>query len=212
MAGVELLAVFEAPYYEGDPPWAWPVSRLRPCSDMRLSGASTPDDVGLFFGALSASNSLEWDAVGIHWASDLESHAGRLKLAGGLQLCIPGAEPIRPGCCAGIEAWAEFWRFSTGKGQSPWWGHDPDPCVDREGDDFVFWRSGGITKRSPDEVPIRIRAAEFRAMLQAVQQDLLDFLLLAGAWLQARGVTGSDRIIEIIDQAFAVSNPDRWSP
>lgn len=210
MAGIELHAVFEAPYYQGDPPWPWPVSRVSAYSFMRLSGASTPDDVGLFFGALSAYNELKWDDFGINWASELEVSRNHINLAGGLMLVAPGRDPIRPGCCAGIEAWAEFWKYSKNDSGSPWWGHDPDPCLEWNGDEILAWPCGGISPRSSDVTPVRLAADEYRALLRSVQQDLLDFLVLARAWLESRGVHTGDRIVDIIDEVFAVSNPESW--
>jgi hypothetical protein len=212
MAGIELHAVIETPYYEGDPPWPWPVSRVPAYSFMRLSGASTSNEVGLFFGALSSYNGFKWDDWGVNWSSELEVCRDDLNLAGGLMLCAPGVDPIRPGCCAGIEGWAEFSKYSKDDAGSPWWGHDPDPCLEWQGDEILVWRCGAISPRPPDVAPVRLSANEYRSLLRSVQQDLLDFLVRARDWLISRGVHRGDRIVAILDAAFAISDPMSWEP
>ena len=55
----ELHAVVEAPWFEGSPPWPWPIADRKAFSFMRLSGGMTHAEVGSIMARLVKYNQVE---------------------------------------------------------------------------------------------------------------------------------------------------------
>lgn len=85
-----------------------------------------------------------------------------------------------PGCCNGLETWREWLEVLDGTGCSSF-GHDPTSVAERVGDMVRLTFDAYGTDSSPvTELPVD----QARRLVAGAQQDVRDFLGLAGIWAE----------------------------
>lgn len=197
------------------PPWpALPDEHVGP---IRLWAATNERETGTVIRHLAARNdSLDRVLVGTEadealarlFARPAEEIVARtaavdeLSLSGGILVrdTRDGRE-IRPGCCSALEDWVEWIRFER-TGETPWTGHDPDPWLEREGEIVRVWSHGALSDFvTTPAFHVDLSAAEFRAALARVEQDLQDFLEVLRRWTQRHAPAAA----ELLGRAFARS-------
>jgi hypothetical protein len=193
----ELCPVVETPWYEGQPPWLWPVAARELFSFMPLSGDMSNEDVGLFFGQLVNYNNIEGDDIEALQRCLLD--AADIVLPGGV-LIRCGDREIDPACCCGLEDWREWEQFLRG-GVSPWLGHDPFPWVERAGDVVRVWSDGG-DEPAPQAFAIEFEHARFAAELRRVETVLQAFAERVGRWAADIGFSDPGAIRRKIERRF----------
>ncbi|MFH9239373.1 hypothetical protein ACH4KO_15040 [Streptomyces anulatus] len=91
-----------------------------------------------------------------------------------------GTVLVEPGCCNGLETWRDRPDVLNGTGCAHF-GHDPSSTAERDGDTVRLTHDVDGTDDSPvTELP----ADQVRRLVADAQQDLPDFLGLAGAWAE----------------------------
>jgi hypothetical protein len=133
---IQMQAVIEAPYYEGEFLCPWEVPEVRPFSLIRLWGEMTYPEIGLVFAQLAQYNQIKLSSDKQVVLKQILK-AKSLVLPGGIQVVCTGQDTISPSCCCGLETWREWIDFLK-TGQSPWLGHDPSPWVEGLGDIILF--------------------------------------------------------------------------
>lgn len=172
----------------------WPVSRPPAWSWLVLDGAATVEDAGLFVALLAER--LEPSPADAVAAVDALAAEEMLILGGGLRvLDTATGAAVTPGCCCGLEDWRE-WELVL-DGVSPWFGHDPSPSVETDGE---------LLRVRQDEaaVPIEFPRADLPALLDGVRADLTAFLGRLAAWAPSGR---ADALVELVDRHFHVSRP-----
>ncbi|MGX5391768.1 hypothetical protein ACWLMY_07815 [Streptomyces anulatus] len=87
---------------------------------------------------------------------------------------------VEPGCCNGLETWRDWLDVLHGTGCAHF-GHDPSSAAEPVGDTVRLTHDVSGTDGSPvTELP----ADQVRRVVADTQQDLPDFLSLAGAWAE----------------------------
>jgi hypothetical protein len=157
----------------------------------------TPEEVGSVFGQFQDCSEVECDPDTGKLLSRLADTAC-FGTRGGLRVCAPDCAPIVPGCCCGLENWREWLRFLE-KGEAPFLGHDPTPCVEDRGEEIRVWADVMRTCH------ISFRRTELTDALRQVHQDLRDFLGVAQAWAEDRGVPDPRALVEKVDRCLAIN-------
>lgn len=111
-------------------------------------------------------------------------------LPGGRILRRGDAVLMYHGCCTSLDEWVG-WRELLSTGQGPWNGHDPMSTAIREGDRVRLVEA---------EADVTLDVAEYRRLVDALEQDLRDFLDRVQAWVR-RHAPGA--LSEPIVAAFA---------
>ncbi|NRQ37860.1 hypothetical protein HII36_39430 [Nonomuraea sp. NN258] len=124
---------------------------------------------------------------------------------GGLELRDQAARvSISPGCCSGLEEWRS-WE-SLFAGETPWFGHDPSPWAEFDGERLRVWQDGGLGETRWGrcvEVPVQALAG----LLRAAQDDLRAFLGLVGEWGEVVVPGLAARLVGRLDAAFDITGP-----
>jgi len=199
---VLIEAVVEAPWFDGSPPWPWPIAALPPFQHFRIHGDMTPEETGSLVAALT--DPLEV-AAGLSTQEILRqlSELAYFGLPGGLAVSARGRFVVRPGCCSGLEEWREWWAIRDG--QSPWMGHDPTPWCQFLGDGLVrFWSSGGYT-HAEVEPHVDLPMGRVIESLEHVYDDLRAVLGRLGDWLGRFGCADAETLLSKFDRSFAIS-------
>jgi len=204
-ASPELHPVVEAPWFEGVPPWPWPIADCKPFSFIRLSGDMTDLEVGSVMAQFVGCNDAESEpTVAGLLTAEIEREA--VSLSSGIQVSGSGRE-INPSCCSGLEEWREWFECLT-SGRSPWMGHDPTPWIERAGNIVRVWSDGGynLTPKA-DAFAIEFERDRFVAELKRVEQELRAFLLRVGAWAEAVGFQDGPALCRLLDVHMRITEP-----
>ncbi|MGW7095765.1 hypothetical protein [Streptomyces sp. NPDC054874] len=84
---------------------------------------------------------------------------------------------VEPGCCNGLETWRDWLGMLDGTGCAHF-GHDPSSTAERIGDTVRLTHDVGTDGSPVTELPTE----QVDRLVADAQQDLQDFLGLAGAW------------------------------
>ncbi len=197
---IQMQAIIEAPYYEGEFFCPWPVPEFRPFARIRLWEEITNPEVGLVFAQLAQYNQIKLTSSRQVILQQILK-AGRLVLPGGIQV-IYAEDTIEPSCCCGLETWREWIDFLQ-TGQSPWLGHDPSPWVEGLGEVIRIWSDGGIVPTS-DAESLDVSRTQFEQALARVEKDLQAFLWCIEPWAQTVDFEESGKLAQKFDQCFSV--------
>jgi hypothetical protein len=116
-----------------------------------------------------------------------------------------GGREITPGCCAGLEDWAQWLAFER-TGESPWMGHAPDPWLERVGDTVRLWSHGDLKEGDyGDPFSIDIPLAEFRQRLGGVALDLRGFVRALREWAARHAPLHADALAARFERDFNVT-------
>lgn len=197
----ELHPVVEAPWFDGTPPWPWPIADRKPFSFIRLARAMEHVDVG----SVIAQIVTDLDAaptIPALAASVLEAES--LQLPGGLQASQEGRE-INPSCCCGLEGWRE-WLWCLESGESPWMGHEPTPWVEWQGGVARVWSDGGMVGLPGDHAfAIQFDRECLASELDRVSRELVEFLSLVEAWAVTTGWPDPRALCRKLDSCFGIT-------
>jgi len=198
---LQLQAVVETPYYQGEFLCPWDVPQFEPFSWIRLSGEMTYREIGLVFAQVVQFNDLdlsgERQAV-LKRVVEAES----LVLPGGIQVIL-GDKFIPPSCCCGLETWRE-WQDFLKTGESPWLGHDPSPWVERRSDIVRIWSNGGMGESVENAFHIDIPYPDFREGLKTVERDLQAFLFCIDSWAREISFEQPNALVQKFDRCFNI--------
>lgn len=180
----------------------WPVGEHESYGYLVLDGELTPADVGTAVMRIADCNDFEpeeehgpcpTDPVGafLHGLLTMPD----LFAAGGFRVTdnATGSIFVEPGCCSGLETWRDWLEVLDGTGCSDF-GHDPSSVAERVGDTVRLTLDAHAKDGSP---VIELPVDQVRALVAGAQQDLRDFLSLAGTWAEqhlpahAAGVTAA---------------------
>lgn len=198
-----IVPVAEAPWFEGAPPWPWPIAEREPFSWIALSGESTDAEVGSFFARLVTDNSISLEG-GVDAILDAVVAEEELVMPGGLSIhSFPLV--IDPGCCCGLEGWREWVDLLT-HGALPWLGHDPWPWAERSEDQIRVWADGGSNRERAGS-HVDLARSFFIQELHAARADLVGFLERATEWSASRPFARSAELAQRLDFAFQIREP-----
>lgn len=197
---LQMQAVMEAPYYEGELPCPWQIPEFTPFSMIRLFREMAFPEIGLVFAQLAQYNQIEL-TNGKQAVLEQILEAESLILPGGIEV-ISKEKSIPPSCCCGLETWRE-WIMFLETGNSPWLGHDPSPWIERQDDIIRIWSDGGIEPAS-DAFYIDVMHPDFKRALMLVEQDLQAFLDSIESWAQAVGFVRSNELSQKFDECFNI--------
>ncbi|WP_327687000.1 hypothetical protein [Streptomyces sp. NBC_00467] len=167
----------------------WPVGEHESYGYLVLNGELTPAEVGTAVMRIADCNDFEpeqehgpcpTDPLGtfLHGLLTMPD----LFAAGGLRVTDNATDTVfvEPGCCNGLETWRDWLDVLDGTGNA-YFGHDPSSMAERVGDivrltlDAYGTDGTPVIELSPDHV---------RRLVTGAQQDLQDFLGLAGTWTE----------------------------
>jgi len=197
----ELHAVVEAPWFEGSPPWPWPIADRKVFSFMRLSGEMTHAEVGSIMAQLVKYNQVEAEPTVGGLLSGAIAAEG-LILSGGIEVSA-GEREIRPGCCCGLEGWRE-WLACMKSGESPWLGHDPDPWIEWADAVVRVWSDGAITS-SRERFAVEFERERFVAELGRVEEELRAFLPRVAEWAREVAFPDPMALCRKLDECFKIT-------
>lgn len=164
----------------------WPTGTFDPYGFLVLDGRMAPQDVGSAVWRIAGSNGdvpedgelpdpLEAFLYGLLTGEYLVA-------PGGFRMTDDATGAVfEPGCCNGLEEWRDWLEVTDGTGEG-WFGHDPYAAAERVGDTV---RLTANTKVAHSPV-IEVSVDELRRLLAAAEQDLRDFVRLAGGWAERR--------------------------
>ncbi|MHA4772926.1 hypothetical protein L1085_000250 [Streptomyces sp. MSC1_001] len=167
----------------------WPVGEHESYGYLALDGDLTPAEVGTAVMRIAACNDFEpeeehglcpTDPLGtfLHGLLTMPD----LFAAGGFRVTDSATDTvfIQPGCCSGLESWRDWLEVLEGTGSS-YFGHDPSSAAERVGDSVRLTLDAYANGNSPG---IELPVDQVRALVAGAQQDLRDFLSLAGTWAE----------------------------
>jgi hypothetical protein len=195
----ELHAVVETPWFEGVPPWPWPIADREPFSFVRLSGEMAAAEVGSVMAQVVRYSQIEAEPTAEALLSAVVTDE-TLILPGGVR-ASERERVINPGCCCGLEMWREWIEFPE-SGRGPWTGHDPEPWLELTGGIIRVWSDSGR-----DGFFVDFELGRFRAELARVESDLRAFLGLVSAWAAGVGFRERAALCRKLDECFGISKP-----
>ncbi|MET8631678.1 hypothetical protein [Streptomyces sp. NPDC004680] len=167
----------------------WPVDEHESFGYLVLNGELTPAEVGTAVMRIAGCNSFEpeeehgpcpTDPLGtfLHGLLSMPD----LFAAGGFRVTDNATDTVfvEPGCCNGLETWRDWLGALDGTGCA-YFGHDPSSMAER---------LGGIVRLTLDahgkdgSPVIELSVDQVRRLVASAQQDLHDFLSLAGTWTE----------------------------
>lgn len=167
----------------------WPVGEHASYGYLVLNGELTPAEVGTAVMRIAECNDFEpeeehgpcpTDPLGafLHGLLTMPD----LFAAGGFRVTdnATGTVFVEPGCCNGLEAWRDWLEVLDGTGCA-YFGHDPSSVAERVGDSVRLTLDAHAKDGSP---VIELPAAQVRTLVAGAQQDLRDFLGVAGNWAE----------------------------
>lgn len=196
---------------------AWPVGP-RAGGFLGLSGELAPADVGTAMAVIAAYNYDRMKHVTPR-RKDKDHRPAAIRLIEGITqadgLIAPGGLRVRdtvtgaavnPGCCCGLEDWQD-WK-NVAAGESPWFGHDPEPWVEHLGTVIRAWPDGGDEEApSTTGTPIDIPADDLPRLIAGTRERLQGFLALLEPWaLPLVGATAAS-LAPILATHFNVTWP-----
>lgn len=173
------------------PPEPWPQS-------VRLWAATLEDEVALFLVTASTYGRVGIDSE----ATSVEQVLADFPrvLPGGVAV-VSDERAVMPSCCCGLEHWHD-WRKFLVTGHTPWMGHDPTPLLEARDDVVHVWSDRKARAKSAEEAPITFRRSAFELALDAVEQDLRDFLKPLRAWLDIHAPQASADFVSKFAASF----------
>ncbi|MGW6684253.1 hypothetical protein ACWGBO_30885 [[Kitasatospora] papulosa] len=167
----------------------WPVSEHESYGYLVLNGELTSAEVGTAVMQIAACNDLEPeeehgscpnDPLGtfLHGLLTMPD----MFAAGGFRVTDNATDTVfvEPGCCNGMETWRDWREVLNGSGCS-YFGHDPSSMAERLGD---IVRLTLDAHESDSSLVIELSVDQIRTLVTGAQQDLQDFLSLAGTWAE----------------------------
>ncbi|MFD5521456.1 hypothetical protein [Streptomyces sp. NPDC127066] len=167
----------------------WPVGEHESFGYLVLNGELTPAEVGTAVMRIADCNDFEPEEVHGSYPTDpLGTFLhGLLTMpdlfaAGGFRVTDNATDAVfvEPGCCNGLETWRDWLEVLDGSGCSCF-GHDPFSVAERVGDIVRLTLDAHGTDGSP---VIELSVDQVRRLVAGAQQDLQDFLSLAGTWAE----------------------------
>ncbi|MFE2102531.1 hypothetical protein [Streptomyces sp. NPDC059468] len=167
----------------------WPVGEHESYGYLVLNGELTPAEVGTAVMRIADCNDFEpeeehgpcpTDPLGrfLHELLTMPD----LFAAGGFRVTdnSTGTVLVEPGCCNGLETWRDWLEVLDGSGCS-YFGHDPSSVAERVGDTVRLTLDAHAKNGSP---VIELPVDQVRTLVTGAQQDLRNFLSLAGTWAE----------------------------
>ncbi|MFF8264228.1 hypothetical protein [Streptomyces virginiae] len=108
---------------------------------------------------------------------------------------------VEPGCCNGLETWRDWLDVLDGTGCS-YFGHDPSSVAERVGDIVRLTLDAHVTAGSP---VIELSVDQVRRLVAGAQQDLQNFLSLAGTWAEQHLPAHAAAVTDALAQALALA-------
>jgi hypothetical protein len=187
----------------------WPVSGHGPYGFLVLHGKLTPMEVGTAVMRIADCNDFEpeeehgpcpTDPLGafLHGLLTMPD----LFAAGGFRVTDTATDTvfIDPGCCNGLETWRDWLTVLDGAGYVEF-GHDPSSVAEHVGGAVRLTLDAHAKHSSP---VIELPVDEVRALIAGAQQDLRDFLGLAGAWAEEHLPTHAAAVTAALARALAL--------
>ncbi|MFF0739049.1 hypothetical protein ACFYVL_01505 [Streptomyces sp. NPDC004111] len=176
----------------------WPVVPYESWGYLVLNGQLTPEEVGTAVMRIARCNDFEpeeehgprpTDPLGVFLHGLLTMPD--LFAAGGFRVLDTTTATVfvEPGCCNGLETWRDWLEMLDGDGSASF-GHDPSSMAERVGDvvrlTFDAYGTDGMDGADgADGSPvIQLPVDHVRTLVEGAQQDLEDFLNLAGTWAE----------------------------
>lgn len=167
----------------------WPVGEQESYGYLVLNGELTPAEVGTAVMQIADCNDFEpeeehgpcpTDPLGtfLHGLLTMPD----LFAAGGFRVTDNATDTVfvGPGCCNGLETWRDWLEVLDGTGCS-YFGHDPSSVAEHVGDIVrLTFDAYGTDGSSVNELSVD----QARRLVAGAQQDLQDFLGLAGIWAE----------------------------
>ncbi|MFB7555624.1 hypothetical protein [Streptomyces brevispora] len=185
----------------------WPVGKHESYGYLVLNGELTPAEVGTAVMRIADCNDFDPEVEHGPCPTDpLGTFLHRLLTmpdlfaAGGFRVTDTTTDTVfvEPGCCNGLETWLDV---LDGTGCS-YFGHDPSSVAERVGDIVRLTLDAHGTDGSP---VIELSVNQVRRLVAGVQQDLQEFLSLAGTWaeqhLPARAAAVTAALARALDLA-----------
>ncbi|WP_406163106.1 hypothetical protein OG298_41620 [Streptomyces sp. NBC_01005] len=167
----------------------WPVGEHESYGYLVLNGGLTPAEVGTAVMRIADCNDFEsevehgpcpTDPLGtfLHGLLTMPD----LFAAGGFRVTDTTTDTVfvEPGCCNGLETWRDWLDVLDDTGCA-YFGHDPSSVAERVGDSVRLTLDAHGTDGSP---VIELPVDQVRRLVAGAQQDLQDFLSLAGTWAE----------------------------
>lgn len=167
----------------------WPVGEHESYGYLVLDGELTPAEVGTAVMRIADCNDFESDeehgpcptdplGAFLHGLLTMPN----LFAAGGFRVTDNATDTVfvEPGCCSGLETWRDWLEMLDGSGCA-YFGHDPSSVAERVGDTVRLTLDAYAKDGSP---VIELPVDQVRALVTGAQQDLRDFLGLAGTWAE----------------------------
>ncbi|UUU44902.1 hypothetical protein JIW86_38570 [Streptomyces sp. NBC_00162] len=167
----------------------WPVGEHESYGYLVLDGELTPAEVGTAVMRIADCNDFEpeeehgpcpTDPLGTYLHGLLTMPD--LFAAGGFRVTDNATNTVfvELGCCNGLETWRDWLEVLDATGCS-YFGHDPSSMAERVGDIVRLTFDAHGTDGSP---VIELPVDQVRTLVAGAQQDLQDFLSLAGTWAE----------------------------
>ncbi|WP_031077938.1 hypothetical protein [Streptomyces sp. NRRL WC-3742] len=103
-----------------------------------------------------------------------------------------------PGCCTGLEDRHEWLDVTDGPGEG-WFGHDPDARAERVGPIVRLTPDASVEGGPVIELPVD----ELRRLVAGAEQDLRDFVRLAGSWARRQVPGHAEALTAALTRALA---------
>ncbi|MEV6576248.1 hypothetical protein [Streptomyces sp. NPDC051577] len=167
----------------------WPVGEHDSYGYLVLNGRLTPAEVGTAVMQIADCNDAEPEEEhGSCPADPLGAFLyGLLTIpdliaAGGFRVTdnVTGTVFLEPGCCNGLETWRDWLEVLDGT-DCAYFGHDPSSVAERVNDVVRFTFDAQGADGSP---VIELPVEQVRGLVSDAQQDLQDYLSLAGTWAE----------------------------
>ncbi|OAL11549.1 hypothetical protein A4V12_30215 [Streptomyces noursei] len=166
-----------------------PVGEQKAYGYLVLNGELTPAEVGTAVRQIADCNDFEpdeehgpcpTDPLGIFLHGLLTMPD--LVAAGGFRVTDNATDTVlvQPGCCSGLEGWRDWLEVLDGTGYA-YFGDDPFSVAERVNDMVRLTLDAHGTDGSP---VIELSVDQVRKLVAGAQQDLQDFLNLAGTWAE----------------------------
>ncbi|GAA3479617.1 hypothetical protein [Streptomyces yanii] len=187
----------------------WPIGEHESYGYLVLNGELTPAEVGTTVMRIADCNDFEPEEEHVPCPTDpLGTFLhGLLTMpdlfaAGGFRVADNTTDTVfvEPGCCNGLETWRNWLEVLDGHSIGcSYFGHDPSSVAERVGDTVRLTLDAHAKDGSP---VIELPVDEVRALVAGAQQDLQDFLSLAGTWAEQHLPTHAAAVIAALARAL----------
>ncbi|MGA4800488.1 hypothetical protein [Streptomyces lavendulocolor] len=184
----------------------WPVGEQKSYGYLVLNGELTPAEVGTAVRQIADCNDFEpdeehgpcpTDPLGIFLHGLLTMPD--LVAAGGFAVTDNATGTVfDPGCCSGLEGWRDWLEVLDGTGCA-YFGHDPFSVAERVNHMVRLTLDAHGTDGSP---VIDLSVDQVRRLVAGAQQDLQDFLSLAGTWAEQHLPTHAGAVTAALSRAL----------